>query len=124
MPPRDPLDIGEVARRVGVSVAALRLYERRGLLPKAQRSAGGYRQFSVDDVRRARLVRRARQAGLSLRQIEDAITHAHDASRLHALLAAHLRQLEAEGQRIARLRRHLHRWLVRTRKGEAPPVRP
>ena len=41
----DPLNIGEAARRLGVSTAALRLYERKGLLPTTTRSSGGYRSF-------------------------------------------------------------------------------
>ena len=107
------VDIGEAARRVGVSTATLRLYERRGLLPKAPRSAGNYRQYTVDDVRRARLVRRARRAGLSMRQIEQAIARSGDESTLIAVLAAHAKHLQRESVRLARLHRHLWRWLGR-----------
>lgn len=107
----DPLDIGEAARRLGLSTAALRLYERRGLLPKTRRSAGGYRQYSLDDLRMARLVRRARRAGLSMRQIAVAIAKAHDETALQALLRAHAEHLERESQRFARMHRHLWRWL-------------
>lgn len=107
----DPLDIGEAARRIGLSTAALRLYERRGLLPKARRTASGYRQYSVEDLRRARLVRRARRAGLSMRQIADAIAQAEDGSALQALLLAHAEHLERESRRFARMHRHLWRWL-------------
>lgn len=113
MSSNDPVDIGEAARRTGVSAAALRLYERRGLLPKASRSAGGYRQFSHDDIRRARLIRRARQAGLSMRQIALALGDAQDRSALQNLLMAHLEHLAREGRRIKRMHRHLCRWLGR-----------
>jgi len=111
-----PVDIGEAARRIGVSTAALRLYERRGLLPKASRSVGGYRQYSAEDLRRARLVRRARRAGLSMRQIADAISKANDESALQLLLAAHAEHLERESRRFARMHRHLGRWLGCTSK--------
>lgn len=107
----DPLDIGEAARRIGLSTAALRLYERRGLLPKARRSAGGYRQYSLEDLRRARLVRRARRAGLSMRQIAHVIAGANDEAALQALLLAHAEYLERESRRFARMHRHLWRWL-------------
>ena len=108
----DPVDIGEAARRTGVSAAALRLYERRGLLPKAPRSTGGYRQYSAEDLRRARLIRRARQAGLSMRQIAFALSNAQDKSALHRLLRTHLEHLAREGRRIGRMHRHLCRWLA------------
>jgi DNA-binding transcriptional MerR regulator len=105
----DPLDIGEVARRLGISAAALRLYEKRGLL-NATRTASGYRQYSCEDLHRARLVRRARRAGLTLAQIEVLMKRA-DRAGLHRLLRTHLERLEREGKRIERLRRHLRRWM-------------
>jgi DNA-binding transcriptional MerR regulator len=107
----DPVDIGEAARLIGVSTATLRLYERRGLLPKTARSAGGYRQYSTEDLRRARLVWRARRAGLSMRQIAQALGESNDATALRRLLREHADHLDREGKRIARLHRHLCRWL-------------
>jgi DNA-binding transcriptional MerR regulator len=105
-----PLDIGEAARRVGVSAAALRMYEKRGLVPQALRSPGGYRQYGEEHLRHARLVRRARRMGLSLAQIGQAM---RDGERvcLQRLLRAHVERLEREARRIQRLQRHLKRWL-------------
>jgi DNA-binding transcriptional MerR regulator len=40
--------IGEVATRTGVSRKALRLYEARGILPPALRTASGYRRYPAD----------------------------------------------------------------------------
>ena len=110
----DPVDIGEAARRVGVSPAALRLYERQGLLPRTTRSAAGYRQYSQEDLRRARMVRRARRAGLSLRKIAQLLSRDDGHATLQRVLRAHLDHLERECTRIARLRRNLRRWLERT----------
>lgn len=45
------MKIGEVAQRIGVSVSALRLYERRGLI-EADRSEGGTRHYGEEDVER------------------------------------------------------------------------
>ena len=116
-----PVDIGEAARRVGVSPAALRLYEKRGLVPKASRTPNGYRQYTHEDLQRARLVRRARRAGLSLEQIAHAMGREGDRACLHALLRAHLDQLEGERKRIERLQRHLRRWIdFRVRKSRSP----
>lgn len=105
-----PLDIGEAARRVGVSAAALRMYEKRGLVPQALRTPGGYRQYGEEHLRHARLVRRARRMGLSLAQIGQAM---RDGERvcLQRLLRAHVERLEREARRIQRLQRHLKRWL-------------
>lgn len=51
--------IGEVARLLGVSPSALRLWERQGLV-SPERSGGRYRLYSEDDLRRLRHVRRLR----------------------------------------------------------------
>lgn len=106
-----PLDIGEAARRVGVSAAALRMYEKRGLLPEALRSPGGYRQYAEEHLQRARLVRRARRMGLSLAQIAQAMGRDGERACLQRLLRAHVERLEREARRLARVQRHLKRWL-------------
>ena len=53
------LTIGRLARESGINLETLRFYEREGLLPKAPRSASGYRLFSPDAVRRLRFIKRA-----------------------------------------------------------------
>jgi DNA-binding transcriptional MerR regulator len=111
MPGFDRITIGEAARRLGVSTATLRLYERWGLLPPSQRTAAGYRQFSHEDLRRVRLIRSARRAGLSLRQVGQLLSGPSDEARLLQCLRQHLAQLEREGRRNAVLQRHLSRWL-------------
>jgi DNA-binding transcriptional MerR regulator len=62
------LGIGEVAREAGVSVSAIRFYERNGLLPEADR-VGGRRRFGSDVVRRLGVIDVAKQAGFSLDEI-------------------------------------------------------
>ena len=63
------LRIGEMAREIGVSPDTLRYYERMGLLPKVERTAGGYRQYPAGSLERVRLVRSAMQFGFSLKQV-------------------------------------------------------
>ena len=46
----DSLKIGEVADRAGVSAAAVRYYERIGVLPAASRSGNGYRTYDERTV--------------------------------------------------------------------------
>ena len=42
---RDGLLVGEVAEQTGVSRKAIRLYESRGILPRAPRTLSGYRLY-------------------------------------------------------------------------------
>lgn len=60
------LTVGQVARAAGVSAKAVRLYEARGLLSPAERTAAGYRVFDEHAVERVRFIRQARSLGLSL----------------------------------------------------------
>jgi DNA-binding transcriptional MerR regulator len=76
MPDR-PMKIGEFAEVVGLSIDAIRFYERRGVLRSAPRTAGGYRTFVQRDLDRVRLARRLQQLGLTIDEVVDALT-AHE----------------------------------------------
>ncbi|WP_345788043.1 MerR family transcriptional regulator [Gemmatimonas sp.] len=64
-----PLRIGAVAEAAGVGVQTLRYYERRGLLSARHRTAGGYREYAPDTVRRVVFIRRAQAMGFTLDEI-------------------------------------------------------
>lgn len=65
----DLLTIGELARRTGLSVSAIRYYETRGLIEPI-RSGGNQRRFLRGDIRRLSFVLIAQNLGLSLGEIE------------------------------------------------------
>jgi len=64
----DIVSIGDLARRTGLSVSAIRFYEERGLVAPF-RSAGGQRRFLRSDIRRLSFIRIAQQLGLSIEGI-------------------------------------------------------
>lgn len=68
------LTIGHLAKQAGVNLETVRYYERRGLLPKAPRSASGYRLFPTDSARRLRFIRRAQELGFSLKEIRELLS--------------------------------------------------
>ena len=68
------LRIGEVAERAGVGVETVRFYERRGLLDEPPRSASGYRQYPAETVSKLRFIKRAKDLGFSLSEVNDLIT--------------------------------------------------
>jgi DNA-binding transcriptional MerR regulator len=72
------LKIGETARQAGLSVAAVRFYESQGLLALAPRSDGNYRLYDEGDVRRLKLIRRARALGLPLPAVRDLVRAAFE----------------------------------------------
>jgi MerR family transcriptional regulator, redox-sensitive transcriptional activator SoxR len=92
------LSIGEVAEQAAVSVSAIRFYERRGLLPQAER-VGGRRRFGTETVRRLGVIDVAKQAGFSLEEIGvlfDSIDRGAPAhEQLRALAADKLVEVDA-----------------------------
>lgn len=60
--------IGELARSAGTTPHSIRFYERRGLLPGAERTENGYRDYGQMDVERVRLLVGLRRLDLSLAQ--------------------------------------------------------
>jgi MerR family redox-sensitive transcriptional activator SoxR len=63
------LSIGELSRRTGLTVSAIRFYEQRGLVA-AVRSGGNQRRFLRSDIRRLSFAMIAQRLGLTLAEIE------------------------------------------------------
>ncbi len=65
------MQIGTVGKRVGLSVDAIRFYERNALLPRAPRTPGGFRQYSEHDVETLSFIGRVQNLGFTLREVHD-----------------------------------------------------
>ena len=68
----DLLPIGELARRTGLSVSAIRFYEEKRLVEPI-RTAGNQRRFLRSDIRRLSFILIAQRLGLALSEIEEQI---------------------------------------------------
>jgi DNA-binding transcriptional MerR regulator len=95
----DLLRIGALANLAGVSIDAIRYYERRGVLPQAMRTESNYRLFPAECVERLALVGLLQDVGFTLDEITDAL-HAHDAGG--ASCDSERWRLEAVKERIDR----------------------
>jgi MerR family copper efflux transcriptional regulator len=63
------MQIGIVAKKIGLSVDAIRFYERNGLLPRPPRTDGGFRRYGENDVDTLAFVRRVQGLGFKLSEI-------------------------------------------------------
>jgi DNA-binding transcriptional MerR regulator len=61
--------IGELAKRTGLTIKAIRFYSDRGLVPPTDRTPAGYRLYGPEAVARLKLVRTLRELGLDLATI-------------------------------------------------------
>ncbi len=66
--------IGEVAKRSGIGIEAVRFYERKGLIAEPPRTDSGYRQYSEEVVGRIRFIRRAKELGFALKEISELLS--------------------------------------------------
>jgi len=62
------MKIGELAKQAGVSVQAVRFYERRRLMRTPRRTAGGYRMYSESDLEIVRAIKQMQHFGFTLRE--------------------------------------------------------
>jgi Cu(I)-responsive transcriptional regulator len=106
-----PLNIGEAARASGVSAKMIRHYEEIGLVPKAGRTASGYRLYGDSDVHRLRFVRRARDLGFSMKEIESLLglwdNRRRASSEVKRLAAKHIADLDDRIAELQAMRRTL-----------------
>jgi MerR family redox-sensitive transcriptional activator SoxR len=72
MDKRDLFTVSEIARRSGFAASAIRFYESQGLIT-GTRTAGGQRRFERQMLRRLAFIKAARNVGLSLDEIADAL---------------------------------------------------
>lgn len=61
--------IGDIARHAGVTVETIRFYEAQALIPKPPRTNSGYRLYTAETIRRIRFIKRAKELGFSLKDI-------------------------------------------------------
>ncbi len=93
--------IHELAQQAGISATTIRYYESIGLMPKPERSANNYRQYTAADVERLRLIAGARGLDVPLEDIAD-ILRARDDD-----IAPCQRVLDALDQRLIEIDRRI-----------------
>ncbi|GCD93217.1 MerR family transcriptional regulator [Embleya hyalina] len=85
--------IGDLARRTGLTVKAIRFYSDRGIVPPTERSPAGYRLYGIEAVARLDLVRTLRDLGLDLPTIRRVVDREIP---LAEVAAAHAEALAAQ----------------------------
>jgi len=113
------LNPSEAARRLGVSVKALRLYEQRGLVAPI-RSAAGWRAYGPAEMARAGEIAALRTLGFSLAQVARVLQG--DAQGLEPALATHQAMLETRLRELAGMVEKLRGLRRDLAQGRAPTV--
>jgi DNA-binding transcriptional MerR regulator len=87
------LQIGDVARHVGLSLRTVRFYEEAGLLTPTGRTQGGFRLYDEDALDRLLLIRRMKPLGFTLEEMRTLLA-VRDELRLPDLPAARRHELQ------------------------------
>ena len=105
------LNIGQVARRAGIGIDAIRYYERRGLIQEPARKASGYRQYTEEVIARLRFVKRAKGLGFSLDEIRELLSlklnPALNASKVKQHVEAKIADIAEKVRTLQRMKRAL-----------------
>ncbi|MEN5178290.1 Cu(I)-responsive transcriptional regulator [Comamonas testosteroni] len=76
-----PVSISKAAQLAGISARMARHYESLNLLPHVGRTDSGYRLYSEADVHTLRFIRRSRDLGFSMEEIETLLNLWNDKQR-------------------------------------------
>src|SRR6266545_3279084 len=111
------LKIGEVSKRSGIGIEALRFYEKSGLIDPPGRTGGGYRQYDASVLDRLEFIKRAQALGFSLNEIARIIAEKQaghsPCEEVREIVRTRLRELD---ERMAQMRRY-RREMAETLRG-------
>lgn len=99
------IQVGELAKRAGITVRTLHHYEQTGVLLPSARSAAGYRLYNLADVQRLHMIQALAKAGLELAEIRDFLEQ--KSLSLTELLDAQISLLDKQLRSINTLRDRL-----------------
>ena len=68
---RTGFQIGRVSAETGLSVDAIRFYEKQRLLESVERTEVGFRRFTESDIQKLKVIQRAQKLGFSLPEIRE-----------------------------------------------------
>jgi MerR family redox-sensitive transcriptional activator SoxR len=101
------MPIGQLARAAGLAPSAIRYYEKAGLLPRPARQSG-QRRYGAETAARLRIIQLAREAGFTISETRTFLSGFSQtttpAARWRALAERKLAELEAQSQRIERMK--------------------
>ena len=121
------LNIGDAAKASGVSAKMIRHYESLGLLREAQRTTAGYRIYDESDVHTLRFIRRARDLGFPMREVEQLLGLWRDRRRasgdVRKIAQQHIVDLDRRIVELQEMRRALEH-LVDHCRGDHRPYCP
>lgn len=118
------LSIGALSKQSGVNIETIRYYEKIGVMPPPPRSAGGYRIYGADHLKRLSFIRRGRELGFSLDELRGLLRvvdgHAYSCAEVHDLTSEHLAEIRHKIADLRRLERVMTKMLAQCTRDRIP----
>ncbi len=119
--------IGELSRQTGVNIETIRYYEKSGIMPNPPRTPAGYRVYHQEHVNRLRFIRRCRQLGFSMAEIQALLglvdEHGYSCREVQKLTLQHAERVREKITDLKRLEKTL-RGIASKCTGERVPECP
>lgn len=101
--------IGELAKRCGVSTDTLRFYEKNQLIQPAGRSESGYRLYDEDNQHQVQFILKSKSLGLSLEEIRELLAirleaTEHSCAEVKAITSAKLHLIDEKIHELTKIR--------------------
>ncbi|NOZ33461.1 MAG: helix-turn-helix domain-containing protein [Alphaproteobacteria bacterium] len=113
-----------MARRTGVKIETIRYYERCGVLPRPDRTAGGNRQYDHEMLKRLNFVRRSRDMGFSLKEVRALLEMVDEntlsCAEVHQITTVHLDTIRRRISGLKRLEKALGAMAAECSRGDVP----
>lgn len=110
------LKIGEVSKRSGIGIEALRFYEKSGLLDRPGRTFSGYRLYDEGVLERLAFIKQAQVLGFTLDEIKEIIAHKQKGvspcAEVREIVRTRLKELDERIKQMHRYRKELAAALI------------
>jgi len=106
--------IGEIAKLADVTPDTIRYYEKQQMMDHKQRTEGGFRLYTDNDLQRLKFIRHARQLGFPLEAIRELLSiridpQHHTCQESKSIVKARLDEVEARIEELQTMRLSLQR---------------
>jgi MerR family mercuric resistance operon transcriptional regulator len=116
--------ISALAEQTGSNIETIRYYERIGVMPEPDRTSGGHRFYTPDQIKRLRFIRRTRELGFTLDEIRNLLRlvdeHSYTCDDIRDIVSAHLAKMREKIKDLRRLEKSLREMVATCDRGAVP----
>ena len=109
------IQIGEVAKKLGITTRTIRYYEEIGLMGLPERLGGGTRMYSRADILRLKFILKLKDIGITLKEMQDLAANFDTQNqdfetitpRLVEILDGHINKVDQKIANLSSLRKEI-----------------